>query len=359
MDWLMKTIRVPSVTVASAIQRYATDPWSAATPCGVAPLRVGQRRGRHSKKFNVNVRVMNQLRPIRPGPGRTRRTATPPSWWKPGGRESLRRGRHVERQTDRSGSLMAATSGGRRPDARRCPDRGRRPVRHRCRPTTSRPVSVGRLRDLRGPRRHRRDVGPLPLPRHPLRFGHAHAGLFVPAVGRREVDRRRRLHSAVHQGHGQRVGHRRPHSLQPPHHRGRVVDAGVALARHGGADRHQRDDRAHGIVPLLLQRLLPLRPRVPARLRGHGRLRRHHRAPAGLARGPRRRREDDRGHRQRGDRRHAGPRAGAVGRPRHHAAAVADLHRLPAGEEPRRGAVAQGPAGEAGRDCRQVVPRLP
>ena len=57
------------------------------------------------------------------------------------------------------------------------------------------------LRHLRGPRRHRRHVGPVPLPRHPLRLGHVHARLLVPAVGRREVDRRRRLDPAVHQRH--------------------------------------------------------------------------------------------------------------------------------------------------------------
>ena len=68
------------------------------------------------------------------------------------------------------------------------------------------------LRHLRGTRRHRRDLGPLPLSRHPLRLGHAHAGLLVPSLGRREVDRRRRLHTAVHQGHRQGVRRRLPTS---------------------------------------------------------------------------------------------------------------------------------------------------
>ena len=45
--------------------------------------------------------------------------------------------------------------------------------------------------------------------------------------------------------------------------------------------------------------------------------------PAGLARRTRRRRQEGRGHRQRGDRRHPGPRAGPVRLPRHHAAALA------------------------------------
>ena len=142
---------------------------------------------------------------------------------------------------------------------------------------------------------------------------------------------------------------RRPHPVQPPDHRGRLVNARFALARHGGAHRHQRDRRAHGVLPLLLQRLLPLRPRVPARLRRHGRLRRHHRASAGLARGARLRREEDRGHRQWRDRGHTGPGSGPVRRPRDHAAALADLHRLPAGEEPCRGDAAPIlPAKQAG-----------
>ena len=58
------------------------------------------------------------------------------------------------------------------------------------------------------------------------------------------------------------------------------------------------------------------------------------RAPAALARGPRLRRQAGRGHRQR---RHGGdarPRAGRGGRPRHDAAAVADLHRGAAGATP-------------------------
>ena len=60
---------------------------------------------------------------------------------------------------------------------------------------------MGALRDLRGPRRHRRHLGPVPVPGHPLRLRHVHARLLVPAVGRREGHRRRRLDPAVHQGH--------------------------------------------------------------------------------------------------------------------------------------------------------------
>src|SRR2546427_267825 len=49
---------------------------------------------------------------------------------------------------------------------------------------------MGELRDLRGPRGDRRDVGPVPLPPDPVRLRHVHARLLVPAVGRREGARR-------------------------------------------------------------------------------------------------------------------------------------------------------------------------
>ena len=101
------------------------------------------------------------------------------------------------------------------------------------------------LRHLRGPRHHRWHLGPLPVPGHPLGLGHAHPGLLVPALGRREVDRGRGLHPPVHQGHGRRVRDRRAHPVRPPDHRGGLVDARVALARHGRADRQRRDRRGH------------------------------------------------------------------------------------------------------------------
>jgi hypothetical protein len=45
------------------------------------------------------------------------------------------------------------------------------------------------LRHLRGPRRDRGDLGPVPLSGHPLGLGHAHTGLLVPALGGREGNR--------------------------------------------------------------------------------------------------------------------------------------------------------------------------
>ena len=193
-------------------------------------------------------------------------------------------------------------------------------------------------------------------PGHPLRLRHAHAGLFVPSLGRREVDRRRGLHTAVHQGHRGGVRSRLPHPLPSPDHGRRLVDARFALAHHGGADGHERDHPPHGGLSLLVQRVLPLRPRLPARLRRDGRLRGNDRAPTGLAGGTGLRRQADRCHRQRSDRRHPCSGAGAIGGTRDHAAALADVHRLAAGEESRRCAAAQGPAAETGRCGHEVVP---
>ncbi len=88
--------------------------------------------------------------------------------------------------------------------------------------------------------------------------------------------------------------------------------------------------RAHRRLPVLVQRLLPLRPGLPARLRRHGPLPGHDRPPAGLARGPRLRRQAGRRDRQRRHRGHAHPVDGRDRRARHDAAALAHLHRLAA-----------------------------
>ena len=97
-----------------------------------------------------------------------------------------------------------------------------------------------------------------------------------------------------------------------------------------GAARGRHDLRAHCGLPLLLYRLLPLRPRVPARLRRHGPVRGHPDPPPALARGPRLHRQASRGHRQRRHRHDAGSGFGPLGRPRDDAAALPELRRLPA-----------------------------
>ena len=196
---------------------------------------------------------------------------------------------------------------------------------------------MGPLRHLRGARRHRRHLGPVPLPGHPLRLRHVHPRLLVPAVGRREGDRRRRRRSCST-------------SRTPPprpgidehirfHHRivaRRLVDrrrrAGTSPP---SAPTPARPSQLTAGFLFSCTRLLPLRPGLPARLRRHGPLRGHDRAPAGLARGPRLRRQAGRRDRQRRHRGHAHPVDGRDGRARHDAAAVAHLHRLAARQATR------------------------
>ena len=116
--------------------------------------------------------------------------------------------------------------------------------------------------------------------------------------------------------------------------------------------------RPDGRVPFLLQRLLPLRPRLPARLRRHGRLRR---APWCTPKPGRRTStytgKRDRRHRQRRDRSDAGARAGPLGRPRDDAAAVPELHRVDCPKSPAAALFRVAAAGQDGGHGHQVVPR--
>ena len=201
------------------------------------------------------------------------------------------------------------------------------------------------LRHLRSPRRHRWHVGSVPVSGHPLRLGHAHAGLLVPALGRARSPSPTATPSSSTSRTPRRVRRRRPHPLQPPDHRGRLVDARLASGTSPRSGPTPARPSRSPLVPLLLHRLLPLRPRLPARLRGHGRLRRHPRAPAGLARGPRRRRAS-------GSWSSAAAPRPSPSSPRWHGRPRTStmLQRSPTyvaslpGEEPGRGAAAQGPA---------------
>ena len=131
------------------------------------------------------------------------------------------------------------------------------------------------------------------------------------------------------------------------------------LARHRRAHRHRRDRRAHRRVPLLVQRLLPLRPRLPARTS------RARTASPGQIIHPQFWPEDlD----------YAGKRVVVIGsgataitlipsmaetgRPRHDAPALADLHRVDAGDEPASRRLFQtGPAEALAGDVTQWVHR--
>ena len=84
------------------------------------------------------------------------------------------------------------------------------------------------LRDLRGARRDRRHVGPVPLPGRALGLGHVHARLPVPAVDGRQGDRRRPVDPRLRARDRARGRDRPPDPLRPPRRaapRGRRADA--------------------------------------------------------------------------------------------------------------------------------------
>ena len=133
--------------------------------------------------------------------------------------------------------------------------------------------------------------------------------------------------------------------LRPSRRARRVVLGRRALDRRGPSARTRRDGPADLRLPVHVHRLLPLRRGLHAGLRGHRALRRPHRAPAALDRGPRLRRQARRRDRQRRHRRDAGPRDGRERRARDDAAALAQLRRLAARRRPDR----QVPAPRAAR----------
>ena len=106
----------------------------------------------------------------------------------------------------------------RRPDDRtlRRADRRRRAVRHRRRlPPADRRARTD-VRDPGGSRRHRRHLGPVPLPRRPVRLRHVHARLPFRPWTRRQGDRRRAVDPGYIHETARRVRHRQAHPLRPP-----------------------------------------------------------------------------------------------------------------------------------------------
>ena len=120
----------------------------------------------------------------------------------------------------------------------------------------------------------------------------------------------------------------------------RLVERGQPLDR---ADRKQRHTKHnHLLIPVPVQRLLQLRAGLRADVRRLGGLHRPDHPSAALARGPRLRRQEHRRDRQWRHRGHFDSGACEFGRQaRHDAAALADLHRVPA---------------EAGQDGRAAQP---
>ena len=208
---------------------------------------------------------------------------------------------------------------------------GRRAVRRRRGLPSPGALPGAGLRHPRGPRHDRRHLGPVPLPRRPLGFRHAHARLFLPAVARGQGDRRRLVHPAVRARNGGRARRGPARPLPPPRPARVLVLSRGALDRRGRTDRHGRHRPPHLRLPADVQRLLQLRRGPRARVPRRRTLQRPHRPPAVLARGPRSRGQARRGGRQRRHRGHARARTGEDGGARHHAPALAHLRRRASG----------------------------
>ena len=182
-------------------------------------------------------------------------------------------------------------------------------------------------------------MGPVPLPGHPLGFGHVHALLPVPSVVGSAGDRGRVVDSRLHPPDGARARDRAEDPLSPPRRRGEVVLGRRALDRRRRAPRHRRDGPPELRLPVHVHRLLPLRPGLHTGVPRPRALRRRDRSSAVLdrrRRPPRQARDRDRQRRDSGD---AHPGAGAGRRPRDDAAALAELRHLAA-----RGRSDRGPA---------------
>ena len=126
------------------------------------------------------------------------------------------------------------------------------------------------LRDPRGARRHRRHLGPVPLPRHPLGLGHVHARLQLPPLGGRQGDRRRPCDPQLRprDRRATTAWTRRSASTT-----GWFARSGPRRRPAGRVDAERTDTgetrRAHLLLPVRRHRLLPLRRGLPAALRGH------------------------------------------------------------------------------------------
>ena len=166
------------------------------------------------------------------------------------------------------------------------------------------------VRDPRGARQHRRHLGPVPLPGHPLGLGHVHARLLVQALGarpRRSPTARRSSSTSA-----------RPRASTASSSRSASTIASVRAEWSSADARWTVDGRARRIRGRPSQltcsflfdvhRLLPLRRGLHARRSpGAERFAGADRPPPALAGGARLRRQARRRDRQRRDRGHAGP----------------------------------------------------
>ena len=188
------------------------------------------------------------------------------------------------------------------------------------------------VRDPRGARRHRRHLGPVPLPRHPLGLGHVHARLLVPALERGQGDRRRAGDPELHPRDRARPRRGASRSASTTASCGAEWSTrGRALDRRGRAHRHRRDRARSPAASCSPAPATTATTRATRRTsRARERFRGRDRPPAALARGPRLRRQARRRDRQRRDGGHARPRDGGASGARDDAPALAELRRLAA-----------------------------
>ncbi len=272
--------------------------------------------------------------PARHSPGpRARPAKTPPG---PAGPRCVDSGRGARRRTHRGGGPVGRGGG--------LPPRA--------------PASRHVLRHPRGTRRHRRHLGPVPLPGRPLRLGHVHPRVLVRAVGGRQGHRRRPVDPRVHPQHG-------PHARGGGRVRFRRRVVGASWSTPDARWTVEVEDTASGETgPADLRLPVGNAPATTATTRAtapNSRARPTSAAPSSTPSTGQRTSTGgpaDRGDRQRGDRRDAGARPGRRwGRPRHDAAAVADVHRVPAGRGQGRRLPAPPPAGDGGPRRRPVEER--
>ncbi len=124
------------------------------------------------------------------------------------------------------------------------------------------------------------------------------------------------------------------HPLPPPGHRADLVVDGAPVDGRGHPQRHRRAAADHRRLPVDVPGLLQPRRALPPRVAGHGAVRGHHRAHAGLARRPRHQRQAGARHRLRGDRGDRGAGDRARRRARDDAAALAVVL-VPVADGPR------------------------
>ena len=218
----------------------------------------------------------------------------------------------------------------------RCADRRRRPVRHRRRLPAGDQVPRQDLRGPRGARGQRRHLGPVPLSRAFARTRTCSRWAIPSGPGRRpsrSPTARRSSSTCARRpaAYGVEDKIRYRHSVVRAEWSSADARWTVEVERGDGRAR-DADLR----LPLHVQRLLPLRRRLHAGVRGHRAVRRPDRASAALARGPGLRRQARGGDRQRRHGGHARARDGRERGARDDAPALAELRGRAAGRGPDR-----------------------